>query len=150
MENFINKIIQYEENIFYLKILLNNIKKSHVLNINTELFHLKIKNDMIFIDKTTQILFEHLQKSDKLITKDEQMHSILELKQLYLKECSNLIANGLLREEDFSNSISNNRKDIDIINDVLFKLERNLNKEDLTTNEELNILFMDDSFNDKE
>lgn len=150
MENFINKIIQYEENIFYLKMMLNNIKKSHYLNINNELFNLKIKNDLLFIDKTNKILFEHLVKNDKLITKDEHLHSILELKRQFLSECTTLIKKGLIRDEDFSLLMLNNKKDIEIISGLLFSTQKDLNREDLTTNEELNILFMDENLQEKE
>ena len=150
MENLINKIIHYEENIFYLKILVNNIKKSLIININTELFHLKIKEDLLFIDKTTKILFEHLLKNKKLLSKDEHLHSIMELKKIYVNQCIALIEKNFIKESDFIDSISNNNKDIETINELLFKLEQDLTREDLTTNEELNFLFMNGSSEKKD
>lgn len=150
MEKFINKIIQYEENIFYLKLQLNNIKRSHLLNINRELFHKKIKDDLIFIDKTVQILYHHLLKNDKLITKDEQLHSIMNLKTLFLKECNTLISSSSIKESDFIVLMDTNKKDIDYINEILSVFVSELNREDLTTNEELNILFMEDTLENEE
>lgn len=150
MEKIINSIIQYEENIFYLKLLLNNIKKAHLLNINRELFQTKIKSDLIFINKTSAILFEHLLANQKLITKDEQLHSIHGLKDLFIKEINNLINNNFIRQQDFTEIIQTNKSDLNKIEEILDKINRELNNEDLTTNEELNILFMEDNSDDKE
>lgn len=150
MEKFINSIIQYEENIFYLKLLLNNIKKVHLVNINRELFQTKIKDDLIFINKTSGILFEHLLSNKKLITKDEQLHSIHGLKDLFIQEITNLINNDFIKKDDFIDIILSNKKDLTKIEEILDKINRELNKEDLTTNEELNILFMEDTIIEEE
>ena len=150
MENLKNEIIQYEENLFYLKLLLNNIAQTDKLNINTELFHLKIKEDLIFIDKTAKILYDHLLKNSKLLTKNEHLHSIMELKQLYNNLCLLLINKSIIKESDFFDSIDNNNSDIETINEILFKVNSEKIREDLTTNEELNILFMDNDLTTKD
>lgn len=150
MEKFINNMIQYEENIFYLKLSLNNIKKAHLLNINRELFQKKIKDDLIFIHKTSQVLLEHLLENQKLITKDEHLHSIHNLKDLYIIEINSLIKNKFIKRNDFSDIIETNRMDMNKIEEILEKINKELNKEDLTTNEELNILFMEDNMDEKE
>lgn len=142
MEFLENRIIQYEENIFYLKLLLNNIKKIEKINLNIELFNKKIKEDMSFIYDTAQGLYNNLLKNDKLIIKNEQIHSILTLKCLYNQTCDLLVKKGFLNKSDVEDLIIQNKKDIDVINNSYLDSEHN--KEDITTNEELNILFMDE------
>ncbi|QEN06112.1 hypothetical protein EW093_15935 [Thiospirochaeta perfilievii] len=144
MEKLTNSLIRYEENIFYLKLTINNITKARFLNINMELFQKKLKDDLIFIYKTSNILFEHLLTNKKLITKDEQLHSMLGLKNLFIDEIKELSKRDFIKQEDFSEIIQTNKEDINKIERVLDEIYKEINKEDLTTNEELNILFMED------
>ncbi|MGL1892139.1 MAG: hypothetical protein OCD02_10970 [Spirochaetaceae bacterium] len=148
MENITNTLIQYEENIFYLKLSLNNIKKAQLLNINRELFQNKIKQDLAFIQKCTNVLYEHLQKNSKFITMNEQLHSIQSLKKLFNREVNSLIKSGFIKKSDFIEQLEINNFDIEKISDKISEIADDVNKEDLTTNEELNILLMDDMNNE--
>lgn len=142
MEILENRIIHYEENIFYLKLQLNDIKKIENLTLNLELFRKKIEADMTFIFETSQKLYENLLQNDKLIIKNEQIHSILTLKCLYNQTCNVLINKGVLKESDITSYLDQNINDINVINSTY--LDSEVNNEDITTNEELNILFMDE------
>lgn len=147
MEILENRIIHYEDNIFYLKLLLNNLKKIEKLNVNLELFQSKLKDDMSYIYTTCQMLYSSLLKNDKLIIKNEQIHSILTLKCLYNQISKMLISKNLINENDLIEYIDQNNKDITTINNKYLDTEEN--KEDITTNEELNILFMDDDIKEE-
>lgn len=149
MEKLINNIIHYEENIFYLKLYLNNIRKIESLNINGELFQKKIKDDLIFIDKTGKILMEHLFSNDKLLKKNDHFHSLSTLKKVFITEIETLISKNFVKSGDFSEIVKQNLKDIEVIDNLLDQLNKD-SSEDLTTNEELNILFMDDNKDDEE
>lgn len=144
MENITNKLIQYEENIFYLKLTLNNIKKARLLNINRELFQNKIKEDLNFIFKCSTVLYDHLQKNSKILILNEQLHSIQGLKCLFNSEVNSLIKLGFLKESDFSEQVELNCRDISNISDRILELNGDSNNEDITTNEELNILLMEE------
>ena len=150
MDKYTNTIIQYEENIFYLKLCLNTIKKSNSISINRELFQQKIKDDLIFIQKCIEILYEHLTNNHKLITKNEQLHSIHSLMQMYNTETELLVAKHLLNKAEFIDILLQNRNYIEKISYTLSKIEMDDNREDLTTNEELNILFMDEGSDNDE
>ncbi len=150
MEKYINTIIQYEENIFYLKLCLNNIKKINNLSINRELFQKKIKDDLIFIQKCIEILYQHLMQNDKLITKNEQLHSLHNLMLLYIEEVEILIKRQFIKKSHFEDITFLNKKNIETISQILNSINSDINKEDLTTNEELNILLMDDNTGDEE
>lgn len=150
MEKFINTNIQYEENIFYLKLILNNLKKAALLNLNKELFKKKIKEDLMFIKKCSNILYDRLLKNSKLITRDKLLHDILNLKNLYIETIYELDNKDLISKSDFTDDIGIFESDISHINSLLADQSKNDLKEDLTTNEELNILFMDNSFKDEE
>jgi len=140
METITNNIIHYEEDIFYLKLFLNNLSKANLLNINHELFNSKIKQDIEFIHKSAKIIYEHLLQNNKLITKHEQLHSILTLKVLFINEIKLLNNKQYININDFLTIVEDNNKDISNIEKILSNLHDNNNKEDLTTNEELNIL----------
>lgn len=148
MEKFVNTNIQYEENIFYLKLALNSIKKAPLLNINKELFQKKIKDDLLFIKKCTKILYDKLLGNTKLITRDKLLHDILNLKDLYVQILNDLNKAGYIKINDFQESLNKNKEDINYINSILINHTQNDHKEDLTTNEELNILLMEND--DKE
>lgn len=150
MEKFTNTNIQYEENIFYLKLTLNNIKKAPLLNVNRELFQKKIKDELLFIKKCCKVLFEKLIKNSKLITRDKLLHDILNLKNLYIETIRELDSRNYIKISEFSDYLDQYQKDIKYINSLLLDQDQIESKEDLTTNEELNILFMDNSNKDEE
>lgn len=144
MENY-NKIINYEENIFFLKLCLTNLSRVRTINLNEELFKGKIKQDMIFIFKTIQVLKSHLIKNEKLITKDDQIHSLIKLQILYNKTCNDLLIQNILQDSEFLNYIQKNKDDSSYLNDLISTNNQLNSKEDITTNEELNILFMEET-----
>ncbi|MBN2618584.1 MAG: hypothetical protein JXR64_09780 [Spirochaetales bacterium] len=100
---------------------------------------------MIFIFKTIQVLKSHLIKNEKLITKDDQIHSLIKLQILYNKTCNDLLIQNILQDSEFLNYIQKNKDDSSYLNDLISTNNQLNSKEDITTNEELNILFMEET-----
>lgn len=149
MEKFNKHSIQYEDNIFYLKTSLSNLKKASLLNINKELFHKRIKEELLFIEKCSNILYENLLNNKKLIIRNKLLHDILTLKSLFNLTITTLINADLIKSIEFQETLKSNSSDISYIDSLLDKGLNSEYKEDLTTNEELNILFTDDSNKDE-
>ncbi|OQY40557.1 MAG: hypothetical protein B6229_01440 [Spirochaetaceae bacterium 4572_7] len=149
MEKYNNSSIQYEDNIFYLKISLINLKKASLLSINRELFQKKVKEDLLFIEKCSEILYEKLLQNNKLITRNKLLHDILTLKSLFNLTTATLISANFIKKIEFQDILNSNSSDISYISGLLDKEFDSEYKEDLITNEELNILFTDDSDKDK-
>lgn len=149
MEKIINTNIQYDENIFYLKQILNSIEKGTNSNINRELFHKKIREDFLFVDKCKNILLEKLIKNDKLISRIPLLQSISTLIDKFGVVTTQVIEKKILKGDIFSDIIKKNREDSAKIEEILFSAQNNNIKEDLTTNKELNILLMDNNFKDE-
>ncbi len=143
MEKFINSNIQYDENIFYLKQILNSIERGVNNNINRGLFQKKIKDDLIFINKCKNLLLDKLLKNDKLISRDSLLQKINTLINKYADISDKIFELEILKKADFLPIIEKNVADHKIINEIISKADSDSFKEDLTTNQELSILLMD-------
>lgn len=149
MEKINNSNIQYDENIFYLKHMLNSIEVGINTNTNKELFQKKIKDDLLFIYKCKNILLDKLLKNDRLITRNILLQNICTLIDKYNSVKKNSIEKGIVKSESFNEIDSKNKKDCETIEDILLKAGESYYKEDLTTNKELNILLMDTDTKDE-
>lgn len=149
MEKIINSNIQYDENIFYLKQMLNALEIGINANINKELFQKKIKDDLFFINKCKNILLEKLLKNERLISRNVLLQNIITLIDRYSSIKKLSIKKGILKLEIFNEIDTKNINDCNIIEDILLKAGESNYKEDLTTNKELNILLMDTDCKDE-
>ena len=84
-----NKLINYEDDIFYIKLLFKNLEDSSKLKIDVEIFKKKIIQDIQFLDQVTEYILNNLKQTSltiKLETYFRNLKKILESFIRYLKD----------------------------------------------------------------
>ncbi len=79
------KRIQYDDNIFFLMVMIRNLHDAIKLNVNAEYFASKILEDCLFINSIIQKIYTSLMENNNLIHGPTHLHSIMKTKVVYGK-----------------------------------------------------------------
>lgn len=81
-----NQKTHYENDLFYLTLMIKTIDNSFKIKLDKELFFDKIVEEMLFIDVILQKLYTSLRDNKNLINREDYLHLILKAKISY-REC---------------------------------------------------------------
>lgn len=129
---------QYDDNIFYIKQVINNIQMTQNLTLSEALCTEKISTDILFIHKAISKLYEMLQKNSKLITRNDHFHDLLKAELQFHKLLEE--ESPFVRIHDKNSLLTLHKEIAENIESILGKSSNSFIKQDITTNEELNFL----------
>lgn len=81
-----NKKTNYENDLFYLTLMINTIDKSFKIKLDRNLFFDRIVEELLFIDQALQKLYTSLRDNKNLINREDFLHLVLKAKVKY-REC---------------------------------------------------------------
>jgi len=76
--------VHYEDNLFYLTILIKNLKTGLALDIDPEYFIDKIIEDIFFVDSSLVRSFNSLKANPHLIKRKEYLRALLRAKKVFI------------------------------------------------------------------
>ncbi|OQX30067.1 MAG: hypothetical protein B0D92_00415 [Spirochaeta sp. LUC14_002_19_P3] len=135
--------IHYDDNIFFLTVMIQSLHDALQINIDAEYFAEKILEDSMFINTSIQKIYKTLTENRNLINAPSYLHSVMKAKVVY----GRLIDAILHSEGDFSvifktkssqlqQIAASHREDVQIIKEKL----SNINDKNIISFDELNIL----------
>lgn len=90
--------IHYDDNIFFLTVMIRSLYDALRLNIDAEYFAEKIIEDSMFINTSIQKIYKTITENSSLINAPSYLHSVMKAKVVY----GRLIEAILCTEGDFS------------------------------------------------
>lgn len=87
------KRIHFEDNIFFINLLIRSIRDAGQLELDPELFMLKLMDDLRFVDRILNTLLAELLANSRLLERQEQLVNIAETEERYMAVL-NTIVNG--------------------------------------------------------
>lgn len=79
------KRINYEDNIFFLKLILKQITSAFKLSIDTELFRDKVVEDLFFLDRTINGIFSSLKMNSLIIDRLDHLKDLQKLNKDFVQ-----------------------------------------------------------------
>ena len=141
--------VHYEDNLFYLSLMVKLCEKSRQLDISPVFFHEKNLKDLLFLHQTLQRIYSELTVNKFLINRDQYLFSLLRVKMSYVKVCRDFMDHA---ERDNSElwhelkkSLEINDHDIADIRSSITNLDEDEVEKDLISQEEMNFLMAPDS-----
>ncbi|NOY09109.1 MAG: hypothetical protein GXP33_09740 [Spirochaetes bacterium] len=85
------KQINYEDDIFFLLLILRRLSDGLKLTVDSEIFSAKIVDDILFIDEAVDKVYDLLKNSPSLIKKEENLRNIRKVKKLFIELLDDII-----------------------------------------------------------
>ena len=86
-----NKLINFEDDIFILLMKIRMIRDIMTLDADSELFMEKTLNDICFVDQTMRIIFENLEQNQHLIEREELLEQLSNAESQFSQVLSGLL-----------------------------------------------------------
>lgn len=142
-------IIHYEEDIFFLKAMINTLKKGYSLNIDSFIFLEYSVNQLLFISKAIKKINSSVSETSHK-NSPEQIRNIIRLVSIFRDILDDLINKRLKNLDCNRNYIANlktidqeHRRDTARLKEILIKLSEEEDTEDLVSEEETLFLLQD-------
>jgi len=139
--------IHYEENLFFLNLLMKGIKEGLMLTIDTDYFQDKILADLRFIDATLDRIYSTLKENQNLIHRAEYLYQLVKAEGAFLEVLGDVvkgtgeISDALLPyREEFVQRTSGHETNVLEIRTLLRIVSQEEEREDVITSEELSLL----------
>jgi len=87
------KVINYEEDIFFLNLMLKVLKDGLKLDIDANFFTQKVKDDILFISRMVSLIYKSLSENTFMLKRLEYLKSLQRLMQLFTELLSNIVNN---------------------------------------------------------
>ena len=100
------KVINYEEDIFFLTLMLKSLKDGLKLDIDANFFTLKVKDDIQFIHKLIYIIYKSLSENTYMLKRLEYLKSLQRLMQQFTELLSGIVSRKLLFAPALESSIA--------------------------------------------
>ena len=143
--------IHYEEDLFYLSLLMKGLREGLQLSIDAEFFQEKILADLRFIDETLDKILSTLKENPNLIRRAEYLYNLVKVEGAVVGLVADVVqGTGDLREalEPFRQELVQLREshdaDVDEIRALLRLVSQEEEKEDVITADELALLTRQD------
>ena len=143
--------IHYEEDLFYLSLLMKGLREGLQLSIDAEFFQEKILADLRFIDETLDKILSTLKENPNLIRRAEYLYNLVKVEGAFVGLIDDVVqGTGDLREalEPFRQELVQLREshdaDVDEIRALLRLVSQEEEKEDVITADELALLTRQD------
>ncbi len=78
-----SKRLHFEDNIFFINILIRTIRDGLLLDLDSEYFLVKIMNDIGFIGDSLEKLLDELEKNERLLERQEQLLNLSDCEESY-------------------------------------------------------------------
>jgi hypothetical protein len=137
------KLINYEDNIFYLLVLLKSIRDGARLDVDSKYFGQKLVQDFLYIASITDDIFKPLKTNVHLLKRSNYLKDLKRLKKQYVDLIDDIIENKVPQAHIFATSIDKLReikkvysKDLLDIKSLLPKSASEHGEEELMVSEE--------------
>ena len=94
--------IHYEDNIYYLEILLKTIRNGLLLEIDAEYFRERILDDILFLGSSMGKIYASLKANSRLIKKIDYLRSLLRAKRDFIALVEDILAKKLPLAAEFT------------------------------------------------
>lgn len=98
MRLLVTEKIHYEDNIFFLTMMIRTTSNAIKLNIDADYFADKVLEDCFFISSSIQKIYISIKDNKRLIRRNIYLHSVMQLKKVF----NRLIEDILSLDENFS------------------------------------------------
>lgn len=86
------KRIHFEDDIFYLNLLIRTLRDGFELDLDVELFLTRYVDDLTFIDNAFETLLSELTENERLIERGEQLLNLLEAEERFAEALGRALA----------------------------------------------------------
>jgi hypothetical protein len=139
--------IHYEEDLFYLSLLMKGLREGLQLSIDADYFQDKVLADLRFIDATLDRILSTLKENPNLIRRAEYLYNLVKVEGAFLALVDDVVqGTGDLREalEPYRTELLQRREshdaDVGEIRALLRLVSQEEEKEDVITSDELALL----------
>jgi len=84
--------IHYEDNIFFMTLMVRTLNNAVKINVDAEYFAEKVLEDTLFLDAAIQKLYGSLKDNQHLIRRNSYLHLLMKLKKAYGRLLEDLLA----------------------------------------------------------
>ena len=89
------KRVNYEDNIFFLDLILKQLINASKLNIDREIFYEKILRDTYFLNKTAKSIFSSLRMNTQLINRLDYLKNLQKFNRQFVQFLEDMISKEL-------------------------------------------------------
>lgn len=144
--------IHYEDNLFFLTLQLKNLRESLHLSMDADFFLDKVAEDLNFIDATLGRIYSTLKENTSLIKRAEYLHTLSKVKTTYSDMLNDIRSGKFAFSAEMEGHFAKlaerqavHDRDVVEIRKLLRELTKETeDKEDVITNQELEILLKPD------
>jgi hypothetical protein len=86
------KRIHFEDDIFYLNLLIRTLRDGLELDLDAELFLTRCLDEFVFIDNSFETLLSELTENERLIERGEQLLNLLEAEERYAEALGRVLS----------------------------------------------------------
>ena len=97
--------IHYEDDLFYLTLVIKNLREGFRLPLDAEFFREKALDDLRFVEATLRRFSDNLQENSLLIRRAEYLHSLVKAEGDFLRLVAELLQNQLVFSENLGDFI---------------------------------------------
>ncbi len=101
------KQINYEDDIFFLLLILRRLSDGLKLTVDSEIFSAKIVDDILFIDEAVDKVYDLLKNSPSPIKKEENLRNIRKVKKLFIELLDDIIQKRVSMAYYFTDILDN-------------------------------------------
>jgi len=141
-----NEKVNYEDNLFYISMMIKNIKQSFKLNLAEEFFSERQAEEIIFIFHSLQKFLKDLSDNSYLINRNQYLYTMIKVQDHFTEMADQFLQirqNNLWDEAmtaQIRKAIEKTLLDKTDIRDLLHQQNQDDVEKDLISNEELNFL----------
>ncbi len=99
------KIINYEDNIFYLLVLLKSIRDGARLDVDSKYFGQKLVQDLFYVATVTDDIFKPLKTNVHLLKRNNYLKDLKRLKKQYVELVDDIIENKVPQAHVFATAM---------------------------------------------
>ncbi|MCD6122725.1 MAG: hypothetical protein J7K04_12880 [Spirochaetales bacterium] len=104
------KQINYEDDIFYLLLIIKRLSDGLKLTIDADIFSGKIVDDILFLDEAVDKVAGLLKESQTFIKKEENLRNLKKVKRLFIELLDDIVNKNISIAYYFSDLIDNFKK----------------------------------------
>ncbi len=94
--------IHYEDDLFYLTLMIKNLREGFRLPLDSEFFQEKALSDLRFLQTTLHHFFDILKENTLLIRRAEYLHSLVKVEGDFIRLLKELLQNQLVFSENLA------------------------------------------------
>ena len=140
--------VNYDDNLFYLHSLVKNLRSGLLLELDTGYFRDKVVEDLFYVDRTLQQIFEALRVNSYLINRRDHLRELMRVKRAFADLIASVLDGTLPWGENldgFSGKLSDTRdqhvRDISDIQGIMEGSAPADDPQDVASQDEYRFLF---------